>query len=99
VSPMLRTATLSGAALLGLIVCSCTGTARVYPLNDAAGSGVMPKITFVKQGLGRGPMTVTMPDGVTLQGEYQVTENASLGFAFARGVTATGVGLGSGATL
>ena len=62
---------------------ACAAEGRVFPLNDTASSGPMPVVSFVKQGLGRGPITVTMPDGTVLRGEYQVTENTALGFGFA----------------
>jgi hypothetical protein len=55
-----------------------------------------PKIEFVRQGLGHGPVTVTMPDGEILKGEYQVTENAALGVGIAGSQTFSTVAFGSG---
>jgi hypothetical protein len=55
-----------------------------------------PKIEFVRQGIGRGPVTVTMPDGEILKGEYQITENAAIGVGLSGARTATAIGYGSG---
>jgi hypothetical protein len=56
-----------------------------------------PTIEFVRRGLDSGPVTVTMPDGEILHGEYQVTENAAIGFAMSGARTATAVGSGGSA--
>ncbi len=56
----------------------------------------VPKVEFVRQGLGHGPITTTMPDGEILKGEYQITENAAVGIAAAGTHVATAVGYGSG---
>jgi hypothetical protein len=56
----------------------------------------MPIVSFVKHGVGRGPITVTTPDGVVLHGEYQITENAALAFGFSGRYSATAVGFGGG---
>ena len=45
--------------------------------------------------MGSGPVTVTMPDGEVVQGEYQLTENAAVGMG-AGGRTAAAIGYGSG---
>lgn len=82
------------AALL-LTLSNCTDTARVFPMNQVAMTQGVPKFEFVRQGLGRGPVTVTMPDGEILQGEYQITENAAVGIAVAGARTATAIGYGS----
>ena len=82
--------------IAALALAACAAAGRVYPLNDVASAGPMPVISFVKQGLGRGPITVTLADGTVLHGEYQVTENAALGFGFSGRYSATAVGFGSG---
>jgi hypothetical protein len=92
----LRAAQSAALVILTITLASCTDQARVYPLDPAAMQAGTPKIEFVRQGLGRGPVTVTMPDGEVLQGEYQVTENASVGFGIVGGHTFSGVGYGSG---
>ncbi|MGH6673885.1 MAG: hypothetical protein ACRECV_18200 [Xanthobacteraceae bacterium] len=55
----------------------------------------VPKIKFVREGLGHGPVTITMPDGEILKGEYQVTQNAAVGFGFSGSYTATAIGYGA----
>jgi hypothetical protein len=86
---------IAGAALCQILA-GCADQARIYPLDDATLRSGTPKIEFMRYGLGSGPVTVTMPDGEILKGEYQVTENASMGFAFSGGRTATAFGYGSG---
>ena len=84
-------------ALIALaLLCACTDQARVYPMDQAALQAGVPKIEFVRQGLGHGPVTITMPDGEILKGEYQVTENASVGIGIAGTHMATAVAYGSG---
>lgn len=67
----------------------------MYPLDPAAMQAGTPKIEFQWRGMGSGPVTVTMPNGEILHGEYQVTENAAVGIGFAGMHTATAVGYGS----
>ncbi len=52
-------------------------------------------LQFVRHGTGNGEVTVVMASGVVLQGEYQVIQNASVGFGFAGGQTATALAFGS----
>jgi hypothetical protein len=87
VPPLLIAATILGG---------CADTGRVFPLDQTSAAIGTPKFEFVRQGIGRGPVTVTMPDGEILKGEYQVTENASVGVAFSGVRMATGVAYGSG---
>lgn len=83
--------------VLGIFILSgCADTGRVFPLDDAAMNAGIPKFEFVRQGIGRGPVTVTMPDGEILTGAYQVTENAAVGVGFAGGQSATAIAMGSG---
>lgn len=83
------------------LVGGCTDQARVFPLDEAAMSAGTPTIEFVRQGMGRGPVKVKMPDGELLEGEYQITENAAavVGFSGARVSTAVGYGSGRGVVL
>lgn len=83
------------ACALAFAVAGCADSARVYPLDAAAMQAGTPKISFERRGMGRGPVTVTMPDGEILRGEYQVTENAAVGIGFAGTQTATAIGYGS----
>jgi hypothetical protein len=86
------------ASLTGifLLLAGCTDQARIYPMDDATLRAGIPKFEFVRQGMGRGPVTVTMPDGEILRGEYQIMENAAVGFAFSGTRAATAVSYGSG---
>ena len=68
-------------ALLSLT--GCTDTADVFPLNAAAKDLGPVKASFVRTGLGHGPVTVTMADGENLTGEYRVAFGSSVGMAFA----------------
>jgi hypothetical protein len=80
----------------GTLCAACTDTGRSFPLDDASLAAGVPTFQFVRQGLGHGPVTVTMPDGEVLQGEYQVTENAAVGIGFSGAHSAVAVGYGSG---
>ena len=82
-------------ALAGLRA-ACADSGRIYPMDDASLAAGTPKFDFVRQGLGHGPVTVTMPDGEVLQGDYQVTNDDSVGVAVAGGHMATAVASGSG---
>lgn len=81
--------------MLALMV-GCTDYARVYPLDETTAKMGMPKVEFVRQGLGHGPITITMPDGEIIKGEYQIAENAAVGMGVAGGRLATAVTYGSG---
>jgi hypothetical protein len=83
-------------AVSSAVLSGCADTARVFPMDDVAMASGTPKVEFVRQGMGRGPVTVTMPDGEILSGEYQITENAAIGVGFAGTHTATAIGMGSG---
>ena len=83
-------------ASLGLVCAGCADTGRSYPMDDASLAAGVPTFEFVRQGLGHGPVTVKMPDGEILQGEYQVTNNDAVGIAFAGSHMATGFASGSG---
>src|SRR5256885_863536 len=77
-------------AALGLVTMTgCTDTARMFPINDAATAIGAPRFEFVRQGLGHGPVTVTLADGEVLKGEYRVVENTALVFGFSGAHTAT----------
>jgi hypothetical protein len=83
-------------AIVSVGLAGCADQARIYPMDDVALRTGTPKFEFVRQGLGRGPVTITMPNGEVLRGEYQITENAAVGFGIAGAHTATAVGYGSG---
>ncbi len=81
---------------LGAMSAACSDTGRSFPLDDTSLAAGTPTFEFVRQGLGRGPVTVTMPDGEVLKGEYQVTNNDAVGVGFAGGHVATAIASGSG---
>lgn len=83
-------------APLAFALAGCADQARIYPMDDVALRVGTPKLEFVRQGMGRGPVTITMPNGEVLRGEYQITENAAAAFGIAGGHTATAIGYGSG---
>jgi hypothetical protein len=83
---------LAAAAFLSLATlgaCGVTDTADVFPLNDAAQQRGPVRVEFVRTGVGRGPVTITMADGEVLKGEYRVAFGSSQGFAFAGGLSAS----------
>jgi hypothetical protein len=60
----------------------CTDTADMFPLNAAARQLGPVKASFVRTGIGRGPVTVAMADSEILTGEYRVAFGSSVGMAF-----------------
>jgi hypothetical protein len=78
------------------LVAACTATGRVYPMNDLATQTGVPVVDFVRGALDHGPVTITMPNGEVLVGEYQITENAGYAVGFAGGQSATAFALGGG---
>jgi hypothetical protein len=73
---------------LGLLG-GCSDTADTFPMNAAAKELGPVKVSFVRSGIGRGPVTITMADGEVLKGEGGVAFNSSVGMAFAGPVTAS----------
>ena len=55
---------------------ACSDTADVFPLNPVAQHLGPVKASFVRTGVGRGPITITMADGEELKGEYRVASAA-----------------------
>jgi hypothetical protein len=84
------------AITLAAMCAACSDTGRSFPLDDASLAAGVPKFEFIRQGLGRGPVTVTMPDGEVLQGEYQVTNNDAVGVGFSGTHMATAIASGGG---
>jgi hypothetical protein len=56
---------------LGLLG-GCSDTADTFPMNVAAKELGPVRVSFVRTGVGRGPVTITMADGEVLKGEYRV---------------------------
>jgi len=65
-----------------LALTACTDTADTFPLNDAAKNLGPIQASFVRTGIGRGPVTITMADGEVLHGEYRVAFGATQSYAF-----------------
>jgi hypothetical protein len=68
------------AALMALS--GCTDTADVFPMNAAAKQLGPVNLSFVRTGVGKGPVTITMADGEVLTGQYRVAFGGSVGTAF-----------------
>ena len=60
----------------------CTDTADTFPLNATAKQLGPLKVSFVRTGVGSGPVTITMADGEMLTGRYRVAFGSSQAFAF-----------------
>jgi hypothetical protein len=63
-------------ACLGLAGCSSAG--QVYALNEAAARQAAPAITF-GSGLAGGTISVVMPDGNRLEGQYTLIASPNVG--------------------
>ncbi len=89
---------LSRAAAIGLlaVLSACSDSADVFPLNPAASELGPVRASFVRTGVGRGPVTVTMADGEVLTGEYRVAFGTSEAFAFSGSHSASAIVIGDG---
>ena len=86
-----------GAILASCLLASaCADTADTFPLNVAAKKLGPIKADFVRTGVGRGPVTITMADGEVLKGEYRVAFGASQAFAFSGTHSASALVIGDG---
>lgn len=72
---------LASALVAALMTGGCSDTADIFPMNAAAKELGPVKVSFVRTGLGRGPITFTMADGEVLTGEYRVAFGSSVGTA------------------
>ncbi len=77
------------AALFALLAAGCTDTADTFPLNTAAKQLGPVKVSFVRTGVGSGPVTITMADGEVLTGRYRVAFGSAQGFGFSGGQSAS----------
>jgi len=77
----LRNASRAAAfAMLAASLIACTASVRLYPVNDlAAPTGVLVG-EYVNYGIGSGRVTVRMPNGEVLQGEYTTVDTSTTGF-------------------
>lgn len=75
---------------------ACADTADVFPMNEAAKKLGPVKVSFVRTGVGRGPVTFTMADGEVLTGEYRVAFGGAAGMAFSGSQSATAIVITNG---
>ncbi len=78
-----------------LLLTSCVSAADTFPINQQARDIGQVQIHFRRTG-SSGPVTVKMPDGEVLKGEYHVANQGGVAMAFAGGETATGIAEGGG---
>jgi hypothetical protein len=75
---------------------ACTDSADVFPMNDAAKRLGPLRASFVRTGIGRGPVTITMGDGEVLTGEYRAAFGGTVGTAVAGPWSATSIVITNG---
>jgi hypothetical protein len=63
-----------------LFLAACTKHARLYPVNDLASTTGVLKAKYIESGTGYGVITIVMPDGETLSGEYTTGRAINLNF-------------------
>ena len=63
-----------------LFLVACTKHARLYPVNDLAVTTGVLKAKYNDSGKGYGEITIVMPDGETLSGEYTTGRAINLNF-------------------
>jgi hypothetical protein len=89
---VVRKANLPWLCLIATGVCAlaaCTDTADIFPMNDA-GEHLGPiRASFVRTGIGSGPVTITMADGEVLEGRYRVAFGGGEAFGFSGGQSAS----------
>jgi len=67
--------------LLFLVACTqYARLARLYPVNDLAKTTGELKANYAESGTGYGKITIAMPDGETLSGEYTTGRAINLNF-------------------
>lgn len=84
------------ALLIFVIFSGCADTADVFPMNDAAKQMGPIHVSFIRTGIGRGPVTITMGDGEVLKGEYRVAFDASEAMAFSGPYSASVIVISNG---
>jgi len=63
-----------------LFLVACTKYARLYPVNDLASTTGVLKAKYIESGTGYGEITIVMPDGEILSGEYTTGRAINLSF-------------------
>jgi hypothetical protein len=66
--------------LIFLPACTSTKHARLYPFNELASQTGVLQAEYLDSGMGGGQVTITMPDGEILNGEYSTVDNSTVGF-------------------
>jgi hypothetical protein len=74
-----------------MAVAGCSDSADVFPMNEPAKRLGPIKISFLRTGIGSGPVTITMADGEVLTGGYRVAFGGAVGTAFAGGTSASAI--------
>ena len=82
--------------LASVALCGCTDTVDTFPLNSAAKQLGPLQASFVRTGIGRGPVTLVMGNGEVLKGEYRVAFGSVQGFAFSGGQSASALVISDG---
>jgi hypothetical protein len=86
------------ASLMTLLALgACADAADTFPMNAEARKIGRLQLDFVRQGIDRGPVSITMPDQERLTGYYRVNRSGFVGMAFAGGQSASAIGFGDGA--
>jgi hypothetical protein len=62
---------------IGLLGCTNTGTAQLYPANAEAGRTGALTVSYVNSGSDQGTAQVRLPDGEVLKGRYSDTHSKS----------------------
>jgi len=81
---------------LALALAGCTMSARLYPVNEMAASTGVLVAKYKSYGTQHGEMSVALPSGEVLNGEYSVVSGGSVGFGsvygqvYGQGQVATG---------
>ena len=63
--------------IIGLMGCTSTGTAQLYPANAEADRTGALTASYVNSGSDQGTVEVRMPDGEVLKGRYSETDSKS----------------------
>ncbi len=81
-----------------ILAAGCTATARLYPANDIAAATGILTFSYEDTGLGYGPVSLRMPDGEMLTGEYTTvsTTDTTFGTIMSGGQVSSFQGFSSG---
>lgn len=86
-----------------MLLVGCARTAHLYPISaDNTGTPHVLTATFISSGTGHGSITIPLPSGEILKGEFSVVRGGTIGFgsiianAYGTGGYASGSALGTG---